>query len=463
MSELIAHDAAEPAAPDPLPSPALQWRSPLPWSKHSRQSSDQFDLQDLQPAEWSKWLLWIFDEPQWLFWWLREFWPIPKLGKWALVTRYDDVAEVLEHDDVFQVPFAEKVRKLNGDAEPGPNFLLGMQRGKDYWLCQRQVMQAFRRDDVTKVVAPLAARLSNEIIAGARQTINNGTRSVDAIEGLITRVPIRICRQYYGVEIPQRDEADFGHWLIAMSLYMFGNPLDNPRYERAAMAAGKGVRALIDESMKRARQRPRAADTVLDRLLAMQNTDPSLTDIVIRSCLIGMITGFVPTNTMAAGHMLEMLLRRPKFMAAARQAALAGDDERLTRCLFEAMRFMPLNPGPFRICATDYTIAAGTARETTIKRGTQLLAGTESAMFDNRRVARPRSFNPDRPSTDYMLFGHGLHWCVGALIARAQITQTFKALLVQQSLRRAPGSDGKLKTLGPFPWHLTVEFDIETQ
>jgi cytochrome P450 len=176
-----------------------------------------------------------------------------------------------------------------------------------------------------------------------------------------------------------------------------------------------------------------------------------------------MITGFVPTNTMAAGHMLEMLLRRPKFMAAAKEAALAGDDERLTRCLFEAMRFMPLNPGPFRICATDYTVAAGTARETTIKRGTKLLAATESAMFDNRRVVRPRTFNPDRPPTDYMLFGHALHWCVGAYIAQAQITQTFKALLVQKRLRPATGRNGKLKTLGPFPWHLTVEFDIETQ
>src|SRR5205807_10621889 len=114
------------------------------------------------------------------------------------------------------------------------------------------------------------------------------------------------------------------------------------------------------------------------------------------------------------------------------------------------MPFMPLNPGPSRICAADYTVPPETPRKTTIERGTKLLAGTESAMFDNRRVVRPRTFNPDRPPTDYMLFGHGLHWCVGAYIAEAQITQTFKALLVQKRLRPAMGRNGKLKTLGPF-------------
>ncbi|WLA68591.1 cytochrome P450 [Bradyrhizobium diazoefficiens] len=421
--------------------------------ERSRTSSADFDPDDLQPSGWSKRLEWIFDEPHWLFWLLREFWPIPRLFGWAAVTRYDDVAEVLEQDDVFQVPFGEKVQRLNG----GPNFLLGMQRDSEYWVCQEQVMQAFRRDDVAKIIAPLAKQASNDIIARSEEA---GKGRVDAIESLITRVPIVICCEYYGIRVPEPQRIDFGRWLIAMSLYTFGNPLDNPRYERAAIAAAIKVRELVDSSIEYAKGRSVASDTVVDRLVKMQAKNAKLTDPVIRSYLIGMMTGFVPTNTMAAGHMLVMLLRRPKFMKAAKEAAMAGDDERLKRCLFEAMRFMPLNPGPFRICASDYTVAAGTSRNRTIKKGTKVLAGTESAMFDNRRVTRPRTFNPDRPSTDYMLFGHGLHWCVGAFIAEAQITQTFKALLVQKNLRPSRGGDGKLKTLGPFPWHLTVEFDV---
>ena len=91
---------------------------------------------------------------------------------------------------------------------------------------------------------------------------------------------------------------------------------------------------------------------------------------MIRAILIGMIDGFVPTNTMAGGHILEMLLRKPVFMARAQAAASADDDALLKRCLFEAMRFKPLNPGPFRSCAEDYTIASSTcARNSGSSRG----------------------------------------------------------------------------------------------
>ena len=80
-------------------------------------------------------------------------------------------------------------------------------------------------------------------------------------------------------------------------------------------------------------------------------------------------------------------------------------------------------------------------------------------MFDERRVDEPYAFNPDRPPSNYMLFGYGLHWCVGAFIAEAQIIQTMKPLLLKNGLRRAPGSAGRLELLGAFPEHLFVEFE----
>ena len=396
--------------------------------------------------------------PQWLLALFRRFWPIPRFRNWAMVTRYDDVREVLGQDQIFQVPFGDKVKALND----GPNFLLGMQDCPDYRRYRLQVMQAFRAEDIASVVTPQAARFATDIVAKA-----NGR--LDAVQDLITLVPTLISENYYGVPVP--DKVPFGQWTIAMSTFMFGDPTDNPKYRRCALAAGECVRPVIDRAIATARtalgqpDRDRSqpgggSDTVLARLIAMQQAGAEgLTDSVVRAYLIGMITGFVPTNTMAAGHMLEMLLRRPDFMAQTRAAALAGDDALLKRCLFEAMRFRPLNPGPFRICAQDYTIAKGTSRAKTIKAGTKFLAGTQSAMFDERHVTAPYDFNPERPPADYMLFGYGLHWCIGASIAEAQITQTLKALLIKNNLRRAPGKAGQLQLLGPFPAHLEVEFD----
>jgi cytochrome P450 len=169
-----------------------------------------------------------------------------------------------------------------------------------------------------------------------------------------------------------------------------------------------------------------------------------------------MITGFVPTNTMAGGHILEMLLRRSAMLDAARMAAETGDDDRLRHCLFEALRYMPINLGPFRVCTRDYTVAPDTPRAAKLARDTKVLAMTSSAMFDSRHVLQPFRFDPSRPASNHMHFGFGMHWCAGAMIARAQITQTFKALVGLRSLARARGSRGKLAFWGLFPDHLYV-------
>jgi cytochrome P450 len=127
------------------------------------------------------------------------------------------------------------------------------------------------------------------------------------------------------------------------------------------------------------------------------------------------------------------------------------------------MRFQPLLREPYRICAEDYTLGEGTAGAKRIARGTRVLPITRSAMLDPRHVERPRAFDPDRPAHHFMLFGHGLHRCIGAAIAEAQITHTFKPLLQQRNLRRAAGASGKLSRSGPFPRHLHVEFERDDQ
>jgi cytochrome P450 len=147
-------------------------------------------------------------------------------------------------------------------------------------------------------------------------------------------------------------------------------------------------------------------------------------------------------------------------MDRTRAAALAGDDDLLWRCLQETLRFQYINPGTWRRCAEQpQTIAAGTAREKKIPAGATLLVSVQSAMFDPRSIQRPKEFNASRRSEDYMLFGYGQHWCMGNYIARAQITQTFKALLRKNGLRRARGSAGRLQRVGGFPMHLMLEFD----
>ena len=396
------------------------------------------------------------------FVYFTKYLPVPIPRFWVLVTRYEDVDEVLSRNDVFKVAWSAETKLLNDGHVNGTNFILGLDGGEpeeggdEYDWQLAQVMHAFRREDVAGIVVPVARDAATRIVDGC------GGR-LDAVEKLITAVPLTICERYYGVTIPAPQE--FAHWTIAMSGYLFGPPFDRPRVHETVLAGAERARtvihASIDREIDRARQDPHAeCATVLQRLAREHCRDPEkMTPLIIRSFLMGMITGFVPTNTVAGGHILEMLLSRPEFMDAARAAAHAGDDDLLARTLFEAMRFMPLNPGPWRQCDCDYTIAAGTWRATRIRKGRYVVASTQSAMFDPRQVEDPGTFNPGRAASDSMLFGYKLHWCAGIHIARAQITQTLKPLLLRRNLRRAPGKAGTLRLLGLFPEHLDVVFD----
>jgi cytochrome P450 len=382
---------------------------------------------------------------QHIFGFFRWTWPIARLGRYAVVARYDDVQEVLARSDVFEVPFAHEIARLNDGDGDGTPFILGIDDRAKHDAQATAVMQVFRREDIAVRVARFSARRAREIVAA-------GNGKLEAIGHLIRRIPLEICTEYYGVDIANPEA--FTEAAIGVSGHLFGIP---PIVEKAAANRQAAiVRADIDRSIAAERAKRSGKDTIVARLCKLP-----LEDRQIRAFLMGMIMGFVPTNTMAGGNILEMLMRRPKFLAAARAAAQCGDDDLLGHCLFEALRFMPINFGPFRRCNRDFVLAGGTPRATRLREGTFVLASTMSAMFDPASVENPTRFVPGRPASQLMHFGFGLHWCVGAFIARAQITQTLKPLVAMPTLRRAEGRSGQLKRTFPvigFPQRLEMRY-----
>jgi cytochrome P450 len=415
---------------------------------------DAFRIEDLRPRGLRRLVAAILerllDQPQWWMGLLRTIWPIARLPftRWRMVTRLEDVQEVLTQDRVFRVPFAPKSLELS----PGPLFMLALNDGPEYRDQRRQLMRVFRLEDIATTIVPRSAQLSERILAGC------GSR-IDAVEELLTRVPTLICQEYYGLAVP--DAKLFAHWTLAVSSYLFGPPFEARGHpsEPGVVAAGC-LTGVIEQAIQAAKRGGDRSSTIVGRLVEMQERsgDGNPSDEMIRAELFGMVAGLIPTTTIASANILEMLLRRKQFKGDAEAAARAGNDDQLKRCLFETLRFKPINLGPFRECAAEYTIAAGSARAKKIPAGAMLLASTQSAMFDKRGVAKPRRFNSNRASHEYMLFGHGVHWCLGAFFAGALMTQMFRALLLRQGLQRAKGRRGRLQTIGGMPVHLFVEF-----
>jgi cytochrome P450 len=177
-----------------------------------------------------------------------------------------------------------------------------------------------------------------------------------------------------------------------------------------------------------------------------------MTDLDIRNNFIGLLIGAIPTSSKCAALTLDYLLSHPELLADARRAARADDDATMIQYVQECIRLSPFAAGIQRICAEDYVVAQGSWRATKIPKGTVVLAATQSAMVDWRKIRKPSTFRLDRPAYSYLHFGAGLHTCFGQYINLAQIPGIVKAVLKREGLRRV----SPMKSTGPFPTNLEI-------
>lgn len=395
--------------------------------------------------EWVKSL--FFEDARWWLKIVRRWWPTPRIGKFVLVTRDADVREVLERESEFITPYGLEMTEMAG----GANFVLGMQDGPDYRKLKKPLLSAFPPDEVEARVRPIAAR-------HAREIMDRASPGFDAIAGLMKVVPARICREYFGMIVD--DETEFTDWSIALSSIFFSDPTaDKATRELAIVAADRMVKA-VDRSIAAIREGSALPDTPLARMVAMMDKGV-LTLTEVHSVMLGMISGFAPTNLLAGGNCLDVILSKPEAQQAVRVAIGAGDTEALDKAVMEAMRFKPIWIGPWRYASADLRIAAGTKREKLIPQGTTVMPATLSAMFDPDAVERPDEFDPERPRKTYMVYGHGIHVCIGAEVARVQIGECLRAIFAKKDVRRIPGGAGKMTRLGAFPEHLRIDFERE--
>ena len=387
----------------------------------------------------------IADNPEPVFAILREIKPVLVVKNFALVTRFADVQEVLARDDVFQVTYGEKMKAVTG----GPNFFLGMQNSPEYERDTAHMRTAMRRDDVGKIAA-FVGKTAEDLVAASGGKI-------DVIQ-LSRTVPVRWVASYFGC--PAKSETDLADWATVIFQYLFADLNNDPVLDAAALAAAAKVRPWLDEIIARRKANPTQDDDVVGRCLALQSLGlPAMDDVSIRNNLLGLIVGAIPTTSKCCAQALDELLKRPDILAQAQEAARAGNDALLAQYVFEALRFKPNNPGLIRIAAEDYTVARSEMHATKIPKGTQVLAATQSAMFDGCMVDSPNEFQIGRPDYIYMHFSLGLHSCFGQYVNRVQIPGILKPLLQRKGLRREPGTAGQLQIKGPFPSALAVEFD----
>jgi cytochrome P450/glutathione S-transferase len=381
---------------------------------------------------------------------LRRFSPILILGKHAIITRFDDVVEILKRDRDFTISQinAGKIKQIDGP------FILGMDASPQYDRENAALHQAVQREDLDRI-REFVARNAVELIAAVRPR-----RRIDVVNGLARVVPIRLLASYFGM--PGPDDPTMMRWMRDIFHYIFADLTNAPSVLQDALSSSAELHRHMDVqiALRKSHQNGSGKNgDVLGRLLAMQGPAlPWLDDNAVRRNLGGVIVGSVDTTSKFVTLAIDELLRRPTSLAEAREAALNGDIDAVRRCAWEAVRFNPHHPLQVRFCARETPIASGQARSKNIPAGCFAYVATLSAMFDPAVFKNPAEFNAKR-ETEYLHFGYGMHTCFGKHINAVQIPELVAALLRLPNLRRAPGGAGQILYDGPFPNRLVLEFD----
>jgi cytochrome P450 len=366
----------------------------------------------------------------------------------VIVSRRQDVREVLERSDAFDVVYAPRMEMITG----GANFFLGMQDIPNYTRDVSNMRVVVRRADLPTIVQPCVAAKATALVAASGGAL-------DAPQALTLPSAHHLLEVYFGT--PGPTPAEMIDWTTTLFWYLFIDLGANPTFDAKATAAAAAIRTYLDLTIAARKASGSCGDDILGRCLALQASGaPGMDDLGIRNNLVGLLIGELPTTSCAASRALDQLLGRPHALATARAAALADDDALLAQHVYEALRFFPVNPIIYRRANRETWIADGTLRARRVKPGAMVMASNLSAMFDAAELPAPGSFRTDRPWDAYMLWGYGMHTCFGDYFNRATLPAILKPLLQQRNLRRAAGAAGQIDNAGtPFPVHFNVMFD----
>lgn len=389
----------------------------------------------------------LFRSPLTLLKILRWICPTLRFGGFVLVTRAEDVREVLTNTKVFTVPFGAEMRVVSG----GADFILGANDGAVYRAQKKIILKAFPPQEMAASINQITDREGQRCLRSMSSDIN-------PIEDLVKPSALAVCDEYFGLVIGNKER--FYQSSLAVSSLLFADVFGNSTVRELAMSGAKYMLEVIDLSIHKSKVSRTKSSSALDKLVAAHVADPEDVPLEdVRAIMMGMILGFLPTTMLGTGNALEVVLAKAEAHSGVLASINEDDDAALESVIAEAMRFNPIQIGPFRLCEQDYVVAEGTRRQKKIPKNSLVIPSTLSAMFDPSSVDQPDDFLPSRDSQDSMIFGYGLHSCIGAPMARAFSTKIIKKLFSLPNLRGRKGKAGRMTRIGIFPEAIPMKWD----
>ncbi|MFE3258660.1 cytochrome P450 [Nocardia sp. NPDC059091] len=255
-------------------------------------------------------------------------------------------------------------------------------------------------------VAELQPRI--EEITASLLDVLEGRAEADLLRDFAEPLPITVICELLGV--PLDDRADFQDWTRAL-VAVAGLEEDRTRASKAMAAYLTGL--------VRAKAQEPAAD-LLSALAVPTDDGDALTEAeLVGMAFLLLVAGHDTTVNLIANGILA-LLRNP-----AQLRALRADPDAIAAAVEEFLRY----DGPVNLTTVRYTTEPIVIAGTPIPAGEFVYIALAAANRDNDRYLAPDTLDPARNASGHLAFGHGIHFCVGAPLARLEARVAFAALL----------------------------------
>lgn len=340
-----------------------------------------------------------------------------------LVTGHAEARQLLTHPNVVK-SLTEAPHRDHTPAElvSATNKHMLSANPPDHTRLRKLVSAAFTRrriDTLEPRIRQISAALLDGLAARAGEP-------VDLLGGYGYPLPITVICELVGVPSLQRD--DFRD----LSQVVMTGPVHPPEvYVGAATRLVGIIRAMIED------KRAEPADDLLSALIAVRDGGDRLTDDELTSMVyLLMIAGHETTVNLIVNG-VNALLRHPGQLAK-----LRADRSLLPAAVEELLRF----DSPVMVTIPAQTTGPVQLGGVTVPEGSVVVAALTAANHDPRRFTDPGTLDITRSDTSHISFGHGIHHCLGAPLARLEARIAFDDLLTRfPALRLAkPGEEPTL-------------------
>ena len=347
-----------------------------------------------------------------------------------LLTRHADVIHALHAPQVFSSAggYGEfmsgragpgdasgRARALRFDDVMGSRVMIASDP-PEHTLLRRVVSRPFTKRRIAeweRMARELAARL----VDAAEDRLRSG-ESIDFTKDLAIPLPVTLIAEILG--IPPERMADFRRWSEAL-VGALAASVDLERVGADLAEMSQFFAAIVVER----RQDP--GDDLISAIAAATPDGEQLSEIeVVLFCILLLVAGN-ETTTNLLGNLQHALWNHPSEWSAVRaRPELAGD------AVEEGLRFCGPVQGLFRQVTEDHRLGDATLPAGAVVYVSFAAANRDEAVFDHAGT-----FRLERDSREHIAFGHGIHYCLGAQLARLE-TRVVLEELARRELELVP-------------------------